>query len=125
MTRALETTCSLDVEVAVDELKLQGISAELIDLRSLWPWDKRSVLESVKKTGRMVVAHESVAVGGFGAEVVATVAERASKFIRGRIRRLGAPRSLIAYAPNLEDKMRVTSAMIVNAAIDTMEEAPK
>ena len=73
----------------------------------------------------MVVAHESVAVGGFGAEVVATVAERASKFIRGRIRRLGAPRSLIAYAPNLEDKMRVTSAMIVNAAIDTMEEAPK
>ena len=112
-------------QVAVDELKLQGISAELIDLRSLWPWDKRSVLESVKKTGRMVVAHESVAVGGFGAEVVATVAERASKFIRGRIRRLGAPRSLIAYAPNLEDKMRVTSAMIVNAAIDTMEEAPK
>ena len=109
-------------EIAVDELTERGISAELIDLRSLWPWDKKSVLESVDKTGRVVVAHESVAVGGFGAEVVATVAERSRKSIKGRIRRLGAPRSLIAYAPNLEDKMRVTSKMIVTAALETMEE---
>ena len=109
-------------EIAVDELSLRGISAELIDLRSLWPWDKKSVLESVDKTGRVVVAHESVAVGGFGAEVVATVAERTGKTLKGRIRRLGAPRSLVAYAPNLEDKMRVTPTMIVAAAVETMEE---
>ncbi len=98
----------------------QGIDAEVIDLRALWPWDKAMVLASVRKTGRLVVAHESVAVGGFGAEVVATVAEQAGEALKGPVRRLGAPRSLVAYAPNLEDRMRVTGAMIVTAARETM-----
>ena len=49
----------------------------MIDLRSLWPWDKAAVLESVAKTGRLLVVHEAVQVGGFGAEIAATVAERA------------------------------------------------
>jgi pyruvate dehydrogenase E1 component beta subunit len=91
----------------------------VIDLRSLWPWDKAAVLESVAKTGRLVVAHESVAVGGFGAEVAATVAEHAA--LRAPIRRLGAPRSLIAYAPNLENQLRVTADMIARAAEDTLK----
>lgn len=108
---------------AAEDLADQGVDAEVIDLRSLWPWDKTMVLESVGKTGRLVVAHESVAVGGFGAEVVATVAERAGDVLKGRIRRLGAPRSLIAYAPNLEDKMRVTAAMIAEAALETVGKA--
>ena len=47
----------------------------MIDLRSLWPWDKAAVLESVAKTGRLLVVHEAVQVGGFGAEIAATVAE--------------------------------------------------
>ena len=101
---------------AAEQLAQQGIDAEVIDLRSLWPWDKAAVLDSVGKTGRLVVAHESVAVAGFGAEVVATVAEQSSAALRGRIRRLGAPRSLIAYAPNLEDQYRVSAEMIVTAA---------
>ena len=100
---------------ASETLSLEGVEAEVVDLRSLWPWDKQAVLKSVKKTGRLVVAHESVAVGGFGAEVVAVVAESAGAMLKGQIRRLGAPRSLIAYAPNLEDKMRVTPEMIANA----------
>jgi acetoin:2,6-dichlorophenolindophenol oxidoreductase subunit beta len=112
-------TANLCVKVA-GALADQGISAEVIDLRSLWPWDKSAVLDSVRKTGRLVVAHESVAVSGFGAEVVATVAEHAGDALRGPVRRLGAPRSLVAYAPNLEDKMRVTLDMIVSAAKETM-----
>ncbi len=107
-------------EKAAATLANHNISAEVIDLRSLWPWDKNAVLESVRKTGRLVVAHESVQVGGFGGEVVATVAEHAGDALRGPVRRLGAPRSLVAYAPNLEDQMRVTEAMIVAAAKDTM-----
>ena len=83
----------------------------MIDLRSLWPWDKAMVLSSVEKSGRLVVAHESVAVGGFGAEVAATVAEH----VPVAMRRVGAPRSLIAYAPNLEDQVRVTAEMIADA----------
>ena len=105
---------------AAEQLAQQGIDAEVIDLRSLWPWDKAAVLDSVGKTGRLVVAHESVAVAGFGAEVVATVAEHSGVALGGRIRRLGAPRSLIAYAPNLEDQYRVSAEMIVAAARETL-----
>lgn len=99
-------------EVLVDT----GIAAEVIDLRCLWPWDKAMVLDSVWRTGRLIVAHEAVAVGGFGAEIVATVAEHAGSDLKSPPVRLGAPRSLIAYAPNLEDKLRVTADMIVKAA---------
>jgi len=113
-------TANLAVEAA-ENLVGKNIDAEVIDLRSLWPWDKSAVLDSVRKTGRLVVAHESVAVGGFGAEVVATVAEQIASALKGPVRRLGAPRSLIAYAPNLEDKMRVTAEMIVAAAQETFE----
>ena len=117
-------TANLSAQAA-QELAAMGIGAEVIDLRSLWPWDKTAVLESVRKTGRLVVAHESVAVAGFGAEIVATVSEQAGDVVKGRVRRLGAPRSLIAYAPNLEDKMRVTCNMIVEAAQQTMQGHPE
>lgn len=90
------------------------ISAEVIDLRTLWPWDKRAVMDSVAKTGRLIVTHESVQVGGFGAEVTATVAEH----VPAKIRRLGAPRSLVSYAPNLENQVRVTADMIARAAVE-------
>ncbi len=104
------------VTEAADELKSEGICADVIDLRCLWPWDKSMVLESVSRTGRLLVAHEAVSVGGFGAEIVATVAERAGDNLKAPPVRLGAPRSLIAYAPNLEDQLRVTAAMIADAA---------
>lgn len=53
-----------------------GISAELLDLRTIYPWDKETVLKSVEKTGRAVVVHESMANAGVGAEVAATIQER-------------------------------------------------
>ena len=115
-------TANLAVEAA-ETLSGQDISAEVIDLRSLWPWDKGAVLDSVAKTGHLVVAHEAVSVGGFGAEIVATVAEKAGHTLKGPVRRLGAPRSLVSYAPNLEDMLRVTSEMIVTAAQETLEKA--
>ncbi len=111
-------TANLAAEAA-EALAARGVSAEVIDLRTLWPWDKAGVLASVAKTGRLVVAHESVAAGGFGAEVAATVAERAA--LNAPIRRLGSPRSLIAYAPNLENRLRVTAEMIARAAEDTLK----
>jgi pyruvate dehydrogenase E1 component beta subunit len=90
-----------------------GVSLEIIDLRSLWPWDVEAVLASVAKTKRLIVAHEAVQVGGFGAEIAATVAEA----LPGTpIRRLGAPRIPIPYAPPLEETVRVTAADIAAAA---------
>lgn len=106
---------------AATVLHERGISADVIDLVSLWPWDRQTVLDSVAKTGRLVVAHESVAVGGFGAEVVATVTQHALHQLKAPPQRLGSPRALIAYAPNLEDQLRVTVDMIVEAAVATLK----
>ena len=67
------------------------------------------------KTKRLLVVHEAVAVGGFGAEIVATVAERLGA--DAAVRRLGAPRIPIGYAPSLEDVARVSETTIVGAAL--------
>ena len=101
---------------AAEQLDKEGVSAEVVDLRTLWPWDKDAVLASVAKTGRLLIAHEAVAVAGFGAEVAATVAERLHGRLKAPTTRLGAPRVPIAYAPNLEDELRVTAAKIAEAA---------
>tara|TARA_B100001971_G_scaffold172685_1_gene165388 strand:+ start:2247 stop:3224 length:978 start_codon:yes stop_codon:yes gene_type:complete len=101
---------------AAEVLSQEGIDVEVIDLRTLWPWDKTTVLNSVEKTGRLLVAHEAVQVGGFGAEIVATVADRAFSSLRAPIKRIGAPRVPIPYAPPLEDLLRVTSEGITVVA---------
>jgi pyruvate/2-oxoglutarate/acetoin dehydrogenase E1 component len=97
---------------AAERLSDDGISAEVIDLRSLWPWDRECVLASAAKTGRLLVAHEAVRDGGFGAEVAATAAEEIAGL---RVARLGAPRIPIPYAPPLEDTVRVTAEDIIGA----------
>lgn len=101
-------------QFAATTLAGEGIYAHVLDLRTLWPWDKDGVLASVRRSGRLIVAHESVAVGGFGAEVVASVVENTT--LKSPPKRLGAPRALIPYAPNLEDQLRVTATMIATAA---------
>jgi pyruvate dehydrogenase E1 component beta subunit len=99
-------------EAAAKTLSAEGSSVEVIDLRSIWPWDRDCVLQSAAKTGRLLVAHEAVRDGGFGAEIAATVAEE----IPGvKVARLGAPRTPIPYAPPLEDTVRVTAEMIIGA----------
>lgn len=103
-------------EEAAVMLAGETVSVEVIDLRTLWPWDKDAVIASVMKTGRLLVAHESVVVGGFGAEVAATVAERAFGSLKAPVKRLGSPRVPIAYAPPLEDMLRVTATKIADAA---------
>ncbi|MBI5225952.1 alpha-ketoacid dehydrogenase subunit beta [Candidatus Micrarchaeota archaeon] len=67
-----------------------GKSVEVIDLRSISPWDKEMVLNSVRKTGRLVIAHEAPLSGGFGAEIAATVAQEAMYDLKGPILRVGA-----------------------------------
>ena len=60
---------------AAENLAAEGVSAEVIDLRTLYPWDRETVLDSVDRTGRLVVAHEAQTTSGFGAEVLAAVSE--------------------------------------------------
>lgn len=97
---------------AAEQLAAQGVQVELIDLRTLWPWDKAAVLASVAKTGRLLVVHEAIRAAGFGAEIAATVAEETG----ARVARLGAPRIPVGYAPTLEAEARVSAAHIVAAA---------
>ena len=91
----------------------KGVSVEIVDLRSLWPWDKEAVFQSVEKTRRLVVLHEAVKVCGFGAEVAATVSEKMGDRLATPFRRLGAPRIPIPYAPPLEDLCRVRVADVI------------
>lgn len=72
-------TCSAAIEQAEKDF---GISIELIDLRTVYPWDKECVLESVRKTGRCMVVHESMVNAGVGAEVAATIQEDKDTFLR-------------------------------------------
>jgi acetoin:2,6-dichlorophenolindophenol oxidoreductase subunit beta len=97
---------------ACEQLAAEGVSAELIDLRSIWPWDREAVLSSCGRTGRLLVVHESVQVAGFGAEIAASAAEATSC----RVQRLGAPRIPVGYAPVLEAQSRVGADEIVAAA---------
>jgi pyruvate dehydrogenase E1 component beta subunit len=99
-------------EAACDALAAQGIGVDLLDLRSIWPWDREAVLESCGRTGRLLVVHEAVQAGGFGAEIAATAAEATGC----RVRRLGAQRIPVGYAPVLEAQSRVTPQAIADAA---------
>lgn len=101
---------------AAEALAGQGVAVDLLDLRTLWPWDREAVLESAGRTGRLLVVHEAVMAGGFGAEVAAEVAEHTG----ARVRRLGAPRAPIGYAPTVEDAVRVSEARIVTSVLDMM-----
>ncbi|MBH69041.1 MAG: alpha-ketoacid dehydrogenase subunit beta [Rhodospirillaceae bacterium] len=101
---------------AASLLSEEGISAELIDLRTLWPWDRDAIFSSVEKTGRLLITHESVAVGGFGAEIAATVSEHMFSVLKAPVVRCAAPRIPISYSPPLEDLVRVTAKKITAAA---------
>ena len=98
---------------AADGAVEKGISVEIVDLRSLWPWDQDAVFRSVEKTGRLLVVHEAVKVCGFGAEIAATVTETMGDAMKSPARRLGAPRIPIPYAPPLEDVCRVRVADVM------------
>jgi pyruvate dehydrogenase E1 component beta subunit len=90
-----------------------GPSLDIVDLRTLWPWDREAVFASVARTGRLLVVHEAVQVGGFGGEIAASVAEAMFRHLKGPVRRLGAPRLPIPYAPPLEAEARIAPERII------------
>lgn len=91
-------------EVA-EKLSFEGIFVEVIDLRTLVPLDINTVLDSLKKTGKVIVAHEAVLNCGFGAEVAARVAQEGFDYLDGPVRRVGATASAVPYSKSLETEM--------------------
>jgi pyruvate dehydrogenase E1 component beta subunit len=102
------------VHGALQAAKEASCSVEVIDLRTIWPWDRETVFASASKTGRLLVAHEAVRAGGFGAEIASEVAER----LGVQVKRVGGPRIPVGYSKPLEDEARVTSGTILKAIVD-------
>lgn len=105
---------------AADHLEAHGLSVEVIDLRSLAPLDLDTILASVRKTHRLVIVHEAVLSGGFGAELVARVQEAALDELDAPILRVAAPHAPVPGSPVLErshvpDKARVVEAVLAVA----------
>jgi 2-oxoisovalerate dehydrogenase E1 component len=90
-------------EMAAKLLEAEGIDVEILDLRSLAPWDVEAVLESVRRTSRCLVVHEDHVTCGFGAEVCARVAEDAFPWLDAPVQRVAGLDAPVAYSPVLED----------------------
>jgi pyruvate dehydrogenase E1 component beta subunit len=106
---------------AAAELEKEGISVEIVDPRTLVPLDEETIVNSVKKTGRLVVVHEAVKRGGFGGEIASMVAEsEAFDYLDAPIKRLGGKAVPIPYNPILEKAAIPQEADIIQAVKETL-----
>lgn len=110
-------TC-LDAAARLDE---RGVSAEIIDLRSLQPWDKQAVLASVARTHRAVVVHEAVRSFGIGAEIAAVIGEEGFDDLDAPVARVGAPFMPVPFARSLEARFIPDMAQVVESALKVLE----
>ena len=104
-------TMNLAVQAA-EKLEKEGINVELVDLRTISPIDKKTILNSVAKTNRLAIAHEAVKQGGVGGEIAAIVAEEGLDYLDAPILRIGAPFTPIPFAKPLEQVYRVTADIV-------------
>lgn len=100
---------------AAEQLAADGIEAEIVDLRTLQPWDEAAVLDSLSRTHRLVVLHEAVEAFGVGAEIAARMADVGFDELDGPILRVGAPFSPVPFAKSLEDAYLPGPARVVEA----------
>ena len=101
---------------AAATLSNDGIELEVVDLRTLMPLDKERVLESVKKTNKVILLHEDVRTGGMAGELAAVIAEEAFEYLDGPIMRITAPDTPVPYSPPLEEFFLPKTSDIVRVA---------
>jgi 2-oxoisovalerate dehydrogenase E1 component beta subunit len=87
---------------AAKQLEGEDVSVEIVDLRTVMPWDREAVLASARKCSKVLVLHEDTRTGGFGAEIAATIAEEAFEDLDAPVKRIAAPDSPVPFAPVLE-----------------------
>jgi len=101
---------------AAAELEKEGLDVEVIDLRTLAPLDKPAILESVKKTNRVIVLHEASRTGGIGGEIAAIIAEEAFEWLDAPVLRLASLDTPVPYSPPLEDYYLPQTKDVLDAA---------
>ena len=101
---------------AAKTLEAEGIDAEIVDLRTLFPLDEESILSSVAKTGKALVLHEATRTGGIGAEIAAVLSERCFEYLDAPLVRVTAPDTPVPYAPPLEDFFLPNADKVCRAA---------
>ena len=101
--------------VAAREVAERGIDVEVIDLRTLSPWDRETVFASVKKTGRVIVAYEDSLSWGYGAELAAAIADECFAWLDAPVRRVASTDTFVGYAPQLEDAILPQVSSFVRA----------
>jgi pyruvate dehydrogenase E1 component beta subunit len=106
---------------AAAELDKGGVSVEIIDPRTLYPIDKKTIIESVAKTGRLVIVQEGPKVQGYGAEIGAMVSEELFEYLKSPIKRVTNLNVPIAFSPGLEDYVMVKPEHVVTACREVME----
>ncbi|MEP6946232.1 MAG: dehydrogenase E1 component subunit alpha/beta [Acidobacteriota bacterium] len=106
---------------AAKRLETQGISVDLIDLRTLVPYDWEAIAESVKKTSRVIVAHEDSVSYGYGAEIAARISDELFEYLDAPVRRVGATDTFVAYAPQVEDFILPQSEDVEKAVQELMK----
>lgn len=104
--------------VAAKEAAQQGVEVEILDLRTLNPYDWDAIATSVKKTNKVIVAHEDCLSWGYGAEIAARISDELFEYLDGPVRRIGATDTFVAYAPTLEDVQLPQVEGIRQAMID-------
>lgn len=102
-------------EKTADQLASEGIGVEVLDLRSLQPWDKAAVLKSIAKTHRAIIVHEAVQSFGVGAEIAATIADEAFDELDAPVIRVGAPFMPVPFAKSLEKGFAVDTIKLTEA----------
>jgi len=105
---------------AAEKLKKEGVSAEVVDPRTLSPLDKSTILKSVKKTGRIVIVTEDCKTGGVSAEIAAIVAEEALDYLDAPIKRVAEPDTPIPFSPPLEQFVIPDEKSIIKAVKETV-----
>ncbi|MFL2762014.1 MAG: alpha-ketoacid dehydrogenase subunit beta [Dehalococcoidia bacterium] len=101
---------------AAETLSSEGISCEVIDLRTLKPIDTNTIIESVKRTSRVLVVHEDNKIGGIGGEIVSTIVETGFEFLDAPPRRLAAPDvPAMPYSPTLENLFMIDTEKIIDS----------
>jgi 2-oxoisovalerate dehydrogenase E1 component beta subunit len=101
---------------AAEKLETEGVSVEIVDLRTLLPLDENTVLESVRKTSRVIVLHEDTLTGGFGGEIAARISERAFEFLDAPVVRIAAADTPVPYSPPLEDAFLPNAEKLLDKA---------